>query len=351
MNAASPGGNPYSDVIRQDAARELPRLRELGLRFQRDGFVIARDVFTRAEVERLRRGVYEYAMAAKAKGWLLEPAAGEVCPCGDLLGQPELAWVLSDPRVGAIARALIGRDDLVYFGDSSVMLGGSGRGFHKDNTVRDDATHPDWLTPYSLVRMALYLEDHERHSGGLKVRRGSHLFADVSSGDIVDVPTRAGDIVIWSLRTTHSGHAMRVRGLPFLRLAPRYEARLPEALRTPEDGVRHALFFTFGTNDEHLRNYVTKHSNLDSYPENYLYKSWLHSYGGEDAARRLSAAGVKHLKPVADYGRCFGSDVRYDGGFVPTRPWRPDVYPIGAVEKMIRFTGRAVRALGARFKQ
>jgi hypothetical protein len=314
------------------------------LRFHRDGFLLVRNVLDAAEVETLRRAIVENAERAKSLGHVLKGVAGETVPVGDILGQPGVGWLLSDRRVLEIARHLIGRDDLVYFGDSGVMVGGDGRGFHKDNTVRDTANHPDWQSPYTLLRMGFYLRDHATHSGGLKVRRTSHLHADVTSGAIVDVPTRPGDVVVWNLRTTHSGHAVRVRGLPFLRLQPRFEQRLPKWAYRPEDGTRVAAFMTLGTNDQHLRNYIAKHTDA-GYAGNYLYKAWLRSDGSEAAVRRLAEAGVTLLKPVPEYGRDFGDREPVREGFITASSGRADVYAAEGMEAWIRQAGRVLRAL------
>lgn len=316
------------------------------LAFHRDGFVVIRNVLDRTEVTSLRTAIESFADRAKSLGHVLRSSTGEVVPVTDLLGQPGVGWLLSDPRVAEIARRLMGRQDLVYFGDSGSMLGGELRGFHKDNTIRDTADHPDWLSPYTLIRMGIYLQDHSRHSGGLKVRRSSHLHADITSGAIVDVPTQPGDVVVWSLRTTHSGFAVRVRGLPFVRLQPRFEGRLPAWLRRPESCRRIAAFMTFGTNDAHLRNYVAKHTDLDSYADNYLYTQWLYSDGSETASRRLSAAGVTLLRPIPDYGSKFGSAEKLDAGYVETGRSRPDVYPTKGMEAWIQRGGRVLRSVG-----
>jgi hypothetical protein len=194
--------------------------------------------------------------------------------------------------------------------------------------------------------MGLYLQDHSRHSGGLKVRRTSHLRADITSGEIVDVSSQAGDLVVWSLRTTHSGFAVRVRGLPFVRLQPRFEGRLPAWARRPQACRRVAAFMTFGTNDAHLRNYVAKHSDLDSYADNYLYKQWLYSDGSEESVQRLAKAGVSLLRPIPDYGSKFGSRDTLAAGYVETGPSRPDVYPIKGMEAWIQRGGRVLRSAG-----
>jgi hypothetical protein len=319
----------------------------LGLDFQTDGFVVVRDVLSRDEVRDLRAAIDREAASAKALGHVFAVPPDQCSPAGDILGREGIGHLIFDPRILRIARALIGREELVYFGDSGIMIGGTARGFHKDNSCRDDATHSDWRSPYTMVRFGIYLEDHDQLSGGLKVRRGSHLHADDTSGEIVDVPTRAGDVVVWSLRTTHSGHAVRVRGLPFLHLQPRFEARTPEVLRAPEPCERKAIFMTFGCDDAHLEVYLEKHRNLETYPENYLYKSWLYSAIGEPYESAARAAGVRLVRATADYGSKFRSTEPVASGKIPVGRGKPDVYPAkGGVEVLIRSVGKVARAAG-----
>lgn len=348
MNAVSASGTTSNDMLVSEGPPKKLDARSLSaadiLRFQREGYLHIRNVLERNEVELLRTAIVRHTERAKSLGHVLRVATGETVPVGDLLGRSGVGWLLSDARIVEIARRLIGRDDIVYFGDSGIMVGGDGRGFHKDNTNRDTAAHPDWQSPYTLIRMGIYLKDHAYHSGGLKVRRSSHLHADVTSGRIVNVPSHPGDIIVWSLRTTHSGHTIRVRGLPFLRLQPRFEQRLPKWVRMPEDGTRIAAFLTFGTDDEHLRNYVAKHTDFDAYRDNYLYKSWLRSDGSDAAVKRLADAGVRLYKPVPEYGRDFSSQEVVREGFIATGAARPDVYPAVGMEAWIQRLGRVVRS-------
>jgi len=322
-------------------------LKEDLLSFHRDGFLQIRSVFTPAEVAAMRKRAETFADDARAKGQVFEPRCGETVPAADLTASFG-ADVLFDPRIQEIAHALLGKkpeEEIVYFGDSGIMVGGSGRGFHKDNTCRDDASHPDWQTPYTLVRMGIYLEDHAHHSGGVKVRRGSHLVADVTTGEIVDVPTEPGDVVAWSLRTTHSGHALRVKGLPFLHLQPRFEVRLPKSLAVAEPCRRVALFMTFGVDDHHLKNYLGKHTDLASYPDNYLYKSWLYNSPDRELANTAKARGCRIIHPVSDYGTLHDSKERPPGGFIRTGSGKADNYPPKGAEALIRGVGKLVRAV------
>ena len=314
------------------------------LDFQRDGFVHVRGVFDADEVSRLRAACERERRRAREAGRLLAPVAGEDAPVGDLLGrEPPLGDIVFDERIVHIARTLLGRTDLAYFGDSHMMLGGHGRGFHKDNTERTQKNHPDWQSHYTLLRMGIYLQDHARHSGGLKLRRGSHMHVDVTTGEIVDVPTTPGDVVVWSLRTTHSGQAIRVKGLPWLHLQPRFEMRLPQRLHVTEERERIAVFITYGVCDAHLDRYIAKHTDLERNPDNYMYKSWLYSCKDPRYDELARARNVKLVRPIADYGSRFGAVA--EGAYVSRGKGPGDAYDVRGKEAFIRTVGSVWRAV------
>lgn len=314
-----------------------------GIRFQREGYLVVRSVFSADEVTAMRTAVVTEGERARATGRVLKSSTGEVVPVGDIAGVEGLEALLFDERVVRIARTVLGTRNVVYFGDSGVMIGGALRGFHKDNTCRDNPSHPDWQSPYAIVRMGVYLQDHIRHSGGLKVRVGSHLHPDVTTGRIVSVPTAPGDVVVWNLRTTHSGHAARVRGLPRFGIQPRFEARLPRALLLPEPCTRLAIFATYASPGAHLDNYVAKHADQVNAPDNYLYLSWLHSDGSARVQERAERAGVSLLRAIPAYGERYAASPRYELGYVPAERGKADRYDARGLELAINQIGRGYR--------
>lgn len=316
----------------------------LGLRFQRDGFVHVPGVFSADEVSALRRAVLAEAERAKRLGQRQPTATGEIVPSRDVPSMPGLEDLVFDDRLVGLARQLLDTPKPVYFGDSGIMVGGSQRGFHKDNTNRDDATHADWQSTYGLLRMGLYLQDHSEHSGGLRLRVGSHLHADVTTGRSYAVPTKPGDVVIWNLRTTHSGHAVRIKGAPGAALQPRVEFRLPQQLRIGEAELRAAIFVTYGKRGLHLDNYLHKHTDQSTYPDNYLLRTWEHSDGRAAVSERATRAGVEIVKAIPNYGEHFG-DTEYPAGFVVNGKSRPDVYPAQGLEAAIQLAGRVWRTV------
>jgi hypothetical protein len=203
------------------------------------GYTVVRGVFSAQEIEQLR-----------------ERASKTRTHQGDLLANPELHAFPLDPRLVRIARALLGATP-VYFGFSSAKFGFSGRGFHKDNADRHDPNAPDWTRGrYTLVRMGVYLQDHSRHSGGLNVRLGSHMEVSADKGRSHYTASATGDVVCWTLRTSHGASGGLLRVAPKLSVAPRLVNLLPDSLFVPEECERIALFVTFALDDAHLDRYL-----------------------------------------------------------------------------------------------
>lgn len=164
----------------------------------------------------------------------------------------------------------------IYFGDSSVSFGDGYTGWHRDNRQSDrrDGSTPDWRGDYDLIRVGIYLQDCADHSGGLLIRAGSHRNAPGiprwakapvlrkacalrgrfhGQGRFVD--SRKGDVVLWSLRSIHAGHGVRLKLAPHLVLDPKIQPLVPERLRVPLDGLRMAVFATFARPGEHYDRY------------------------------------------------------------------------------------------------
>jgi hypothetical protein len=83
-------------------------------------------------------------------------------------------------------------------------------GWHKDDGMTameggyfgSPAYHEDDCQVY---KVAIYLQDHVVNTAGLSVRKGSHRFADLNEGPETYLKTRAGDVVVFDVRLTHSG--------------------------------------------------------------------------------------------------------------------------------------------------
>lgn len=240
--------------------------------FQKDGYVLIKGVFSPEEISDLRDKV----LKLKNRD-------------GDILSHDSLRHILLDDRVLAHVRNLLA-DRIVYCGDSSVnFVDGVGyRGFHQDST--DDFEDPI-TTECPIVRLGIYLQDHAHHSGGLKVRRGSHrhvylgpvnlrrLLTGEPNGPLpqkafrlgkgVNLDIEPGDLAIWNLRTWHTGNAVRLKWLPNLCLSPRVENYIPEWMLLPDIRPRAAFFATFGLPSARLETYIKERATHYSNEEHW----------------------------------------------------------------------------------
>jgi hypothetical protein len=207
--------------------------------FWQNGYLLIRDVFSEVEIEELRKRILE-----------LVPYG-----CGEILSKPFLGKVLLDDRLLNIAQKILGGKP-VYFGDSCCVIGNDSFGWHKDNADRKDANAPDWQSKYTLIRFGLYLQDHSKHSGGLNVKARSHNSVSGEECRTVYLATRLGDLVVWNLRTTHSGNGLLLKFLRSLHLDPGRAAFLPRSFMAKEERERVAIFFTLGLDDHHLQRYI-----------------------------------------------------------------------------------------------
>ncbi|MDX2145177.1 MAG: phytanoyl-CoA dioxygenase family protein [Rhodospirillaceae bacterium] len=244
------------------------------------GFCLVKNLLTPAEVDD-----FESAIAA------LSPRYPDDFP--DLVSIPELRWPLYDNRILNIARALLG-EQLVHYRHGSILYEATpGKKtanpfteFHCDARGMPDNLHSGYWPfdeIYPAYRFGVYFRDYRNASGGLKVAVGSHRmpFSDlrrldkwgavealpkvdmlvgaakmqhvhVPAFELYNVPTQPGDVVVFNLRTFHSGGALRFKDRPTLALLPAIERVVTatagaEALLDPiPSGSRNVVFFDFG---------------------------------------------------------------------------------------------------------
>ncbi|NNG39483.1 hypothetical protein HJ588_09385 [Flexivirga sp. ID2601S] len=241
--------------------------------FWRDGFTIVRNVYSPEEVEELRQAC----------------RAGGGASSGDLLARPNLRRVLTDGVMIEIAQKVLGRDDIVYAGDSSFTINSTGRGWHKDNADRVDPNAPDWRSPYTQLRFGIYLQDHKFHSGGLNVRVGSHNKPTNQEGKIVSVRSGIGDVGVWSMRITHSANSDLLRFPPFGSTDPATaETAPPKPWKLfPKNDERIAVFAALGLDDDHGRRYTDYLKT-----RTYMVNLWRNGPYTPEAIAEAEAAGL-----------------------------------------------------------
>jgi hypothetical protein len=280
--------------------------------FRERGYLIVRQLLDADEVSELRESAERDIAQAEREG-----RAGAIVGRegtirtgpGDLLGNPSVRHMLFDPRVLGVIRQLLGGDP-VYYGDSNFRIGKNGeRGWHRDNADRkrywyrdaDSTRHwgsgPDWQAPYPIIRCAFYLQDQAPYSGGLALRPGSNRPGLLRPTLPMLVDARAGDFVVWELKTVHSAEVVRLRWLPNLPLHPRIQSFVPESMRVPERAERAVLFMTYarpGAQLDRCIEYLKTRS--------FMQDQWASSRFGPDTVEEAERAGLQVIFPVPTYG-------------------------------------------------
>lgn len=212
---------------------------------------------------------------------------------------------LNDKFVNVI-KILLNTDKLVYFSDSSVVKHNNvfspSNGYHNDSRSEDY----NFSNEYPLLRVATYLQESINISGGIKIKPGSQNFFCFTLRDFkqrfkilikkilsrdknfnfkllsngVQPKMEVGDLIIWNLRTHHSGTSIRYKFHKNLSLHPIIEKILPNFLKIPCND-RVAIFMVFGNknfNNYYLDNYIKniqnkrkiKYENLERLKSNLL---------------------------------------------------------------------------------
>ena len=111
------------------------------------------------------------------------------------------------------------------------------RGFHRDNVDRTDLTAPDWDGDYTIVPLAIYLQDNKNYSGGLKIKN--------PSGKAVFVESEEGDVVTWNPRTMRSGNAGRFKFFKNIMINKAGREGIVPALLKKDHGRKSNTFYDF----------------------------------------------------------------------------------------------------------
>jgi hypothetical protein len=269
--------------------------------FRERGYTVVKRLFEPGEIESLRE---DAALAIKelARRGL---AANESGPEGvaqygrcDVLSIPEVRHVLLDRRLVTVIGELLGGQP-TYFGESVLRIGKQGgRAWHRDNADRIKRVGGlDWHNPYRILRCGVYMQDQARHSGGLAVRPRSNRPGRQIRSLPVLVEAEPGDLIVWDLRTVHSGEVVRFRLAPKVPLHPSLQTRMPARLRLGDAGERMVMFMSFGLRGPHLDHYIEY---LQTREQNR--EMWATSRFGPDIWRQAADAGLDILGVTTDYG-------------------------------------------------
>ena len=217
-------------------------------RFHRDGYLLIPSVFSPDEMN-------AFESAGRA-------SPGTVNANTLLSLVPGLQDLWCDPRLVAIAKSLLGSTP-VFFGEANYArytfkAGENMKGRHLHHDAKGtrenifNRLHDVLHFTYPVVRLGVYFQDYREQSGGLKVTPGSHRTATHQFHDAqfehVNIASKPGDVVCFTLRILHSPFGMRLKSDPALALAPSQEEKLfsknPD-LFLPSPVEREAMFIDF----------------------------------------------------------------------------------------------------------
>lgn len=235
--------------------------------FDINGYTIYRNIFSRDEIEKFR-GLVKSSLEEDlnlGRAWLSKEQKKEVYYThGDMIIKP-IGKLFFNTKTVKIAKEILGEKPC-YFGEGNYQVGVGDRGFHRDSVdeiIEGKSTRvfghgPDWTDAYKLIRIGVYLQDHDKFSGGVKFQMGSNKLP-YNKGKSVLADTKAGDVVVWDLRTFHSGNSVRLKFFSDTPLHRKLEDLLPSFFTLPEKIQRNSVFMVFGADNHHTRRHIEKH--------------------------------------------------------------------------------------------
>jgi len=273
-------------------------------KFHEDGYLLVKGLFTPEEIEKFRKGCAERVP-------------------GDTLANPTFEKFSLSDKVLGVVRSLLG-DEIVYPCLSQTRVNDipkrfGSRYFHVDS-FPDDLNYNNF---FPILNTGIYLQDHAHYSGGLKILPKSHNFDRINIKTVsewlrftlkalinldfkklnlllipkksVNVPTQAGDFLIWTTRVHHSGYAKRLKFAPNFSLPPILENWIPNAICLPEEKERRVV----------LSVYTKPCAYSEKYIELQITKEYRRGYYLGNAAL---------LKDdVQEYAKSQGVEIRNDG--------------------------------------
>ncbi|MGK7939751.1 MAG: phytanoyl-CoA dioxygenase family protein [Crocosphaera sp.] len=235
---------------------------------EKNGFIIVENVLNIQEIENLKEILkkhFQYSGLSANSGLTQSNAAVEV---------PEVNWIFYHSKILAVMRQLLGQDNIMFTSHCDLHCRTLST-WHKDDgmTVMEGGYfgYPTYdKADCKVYKVALYLQDHYYNQGGLTVRKGSHKFSDIHQGEEVHLKTKAGDLVIFDVRLTHTGQRDVIplkffkqpnyilkKGLnKIFKVSPETTDQYLKKIYDTWFGNRLSIFFTYGLPNDYTQNFA-----------------------------------------------------------------------------------------------
>jgi len=198
--------------------------------FQKNGYLLVPGVLTAQEVAFMRKRVLDIFDSGE---WKRSPYNTENVLTDIYNYFPEFIDLTLNTKTLGIIKDLLGEDPVLM--PETAVHYQLYTDWHKDTTSLEKEGHTFHLEPGALmIEAGFYLQDNNEWGGGLTVMPGSHKTGDVFKGeplyinlfkrvvnkfrrpdeknnrlinayrhDIIDIPSKAGDLVIFNFKTNH----------------------------------------------------------------------------------------------------------------------------------------------------
>lgn len=265
------------------------------------GYSVIPDVFDIKFINKTRAILESNSLIARTQRGL--PVNSPIIFDGDVLSQnafDEIDFVLFHDKFIKIARSFFNGQP-VYFGESNIHVGEGMRGFHKDNRYESrNSLSSDYDDSFNILRFAIYLQDTDLYSGGIKLVPKSHKVPSSKFFSGINVRARAGDVVVWKLTTSHSGNAVRLSLAPNLCVHPRLEHLIPKQLESVNPLERMSIFIVLSENDHHLQNYLKYYGQRSDNIE--FLKNCIRPSNFTSHYHKLPISDILFIEPTDSYG-------------------------------------------------
>ncbi len=224
----------------------------------KQGFTTIPQVLNAAEVKQVRQQLIEiFNNPSSYEGDLLAKGSQGSVYLDMYSRYPQFHWIFTSDRFVNGMRSILG-DDFLYLPESALHHAGY-TGWHKDTNAQEKAGHDfHWQDDFEVVQVGIYLQDNDpEYAGGLDVIPGSHKVRNVSPqkkskiGSLADrflnklkkqpqeysVPSKAGDVAVFNLRTDH-------------------RATQPKSTPIPPEHAKYAIFIVCSRNNGHAKRYI-----------------------------------------------------------------------------------------------
>ncbi|MEN2980370.1 hypothetical protein P7L78_21570 [Tistrella bauzanensis] len=249
----------FQDVVSGAVSADMLR-KSIGV----NGFVVVKEVFTAVEIARMREQAKAYL---EKRGLRLGLGRTRSNVAAD---DDELAWVFGHDRIVQAIGWSLNDPKVIFTGHSDAHMN-MVAGWHKDSETRYGSYFSQpciGAEECRVYKIGIYLQDHSHNDTGLKVRRGSHMVANLTDGELLTLHSGLGDIVIFDVRISHCGDlpdgvetvmqkvSRVLKGRHAQRQDPDLFVRIREAyVRMRRDQQKMSLFFTFGVENSYTRDF------------------------------------------------------------------------------------------------